>query len=204
MKKAILLFFVLTSFLIYQPQKAFSSDNASDPKSFVPWGKFMLSGAPSEDKDNSKLYGAELQFNWRFNVPLSIGFHGLLQKQEYGTFDTNRWGLGLSLNYYMNFDKFTPYIGIKRTYYGGFGQKEEALDCLYCSDIEEDYSGGETFATIGTSINRWIFQIDVRISDERSEWSEDAYDPWGVGPTYNRDFDGIPDPEFIYSIGYSW
>jgi hypothetical protein len=84
------------------------------------------------------------------------------------------------------------------------GDTEESLDCLYCSDVEEDYSGGEAFVTTGLIANGWTLQVDWRITDNRSEWSENAYDPWHVGPSYNEEFDGIPDPELVFHIGYSW
>ncbi len=166
---------------------AFAEESVEKNQEDVPKWTFLLSGSPSEDEESSQLYGAELQLNWRFNSPFVVGFHGMIQKQDYDVVDTSRWGLGLSLNYYFNnLGSYRPYIAIKRTYYGGFGQTQEALDCLYCSDVEEDYSGGETYATIGTIINRWVFQFDMRISDDRSDWSQDAYDPYGVGATYHN------------------
>ena len=166
---------------------AFAEESVEKDQEDVPKWTFLLSGSPSEDEESSQLYGAELQLNWRFNSPFVVGFHGMIQKQDYDVVDTSRWGLGLSLNYYFNnLGSYRPYIAIKRTYYGGFGQTQEALDCLYCSDVEEDYSGGETYATIGTIINRWVFQFDMRISDDRSDWSQDAYDPYGVGATYHN------------------
>lgn len=183
----------------------FAEESGEKNQVDVPKWTFLLSGSPSEDEESSQLYGAELQLNWRFNSPFVVGFHGMIQKQDYDIVDTSRWGLGLSLNYY--FDKlgsYRPYIAIKRTYYGGFGQTQDALDCTYCSDVEEEYSGGETFATIGTIINRWVIQLDVRISDDRSEWSQDAYDPYGVGATYYNSARNIPDPDFLFHVGYSW
>ena len=166
---------------------AFAEESVEKNQEDVPKWTFLLSGSPSEDEESSQLYGAELQLNWRFNSPFVVWFHGMIQKQDYDVVDTSRWGLGLSLNYYFNnLGSYRPYIAIKRTYYGGFGQTQEALDCLYCSDVEEDYSGGETYATIGTINNRWGFQFDMRISDDRSDWSQDAYDPYGVGATYHN------------------
>lgn len=182
----------------------FFSTTVSAKPNFVPRAIFLLAATPSSEIDSSELYGAELQFNWRFESPFAVGFHGILQNQEYGDFDSGRWGLGVSLNYYLNLNSLQPYVGIKRTYYGGFGQSQEALDCLYCSDVEEDYSGGETFVTIGTIINRWTFQVDMRVSDEKSGWSESANDPWGVGQSYSDNFEGIPDPKYIFEVGYSW
>ncbi len=181
-----------------------ASENGVSSGNLVPKVVLLASASPSGDVDSSKIYGAELQGNWRFYSSFTIGFHGLLQKQEYGDFEEPRWGLGASLNYYHNIGSWLPYIGVKRTYYGGFGKTQDALDCLNCSDIEEEYSGGETFLSLGVVINNWTIQVDRRLSDNRSDWSENAYDPWGVGQSYDKSFEGIPDPEIVFHLGYSW
>jgi len=173
-------------------------------KQGVPVVTFLVSGSQSSDIDYSQIFGAELQYNWRLGGGFALGFHGMFQNQEYGPVDTDRWGLGVSFNYYLPFDSVMPYIGIKRTYYGSAESDGEALDCLYCSDEDTDYEGGETFATAGLIIHRWTVQIDYRLTDEGSDWSSGGYDPWGVGPSWNDQYDGVPDPEMIFSLGYSW
>lgn len=166
----------------------------------------LLSGSSGDSLGASQVYGLELQYNWTPGVQNSfaVGFHGMLQNQQWGDLDADRWGLGVSANYYFKFESFRPYIGVKRTYYGGFGQTGEALDCLQCSDVDESYDGGETFATIGLLINRFTFQIDTRISNDRSSYSEAGNDPWGVGATWYDRYDGIPDPDYIFSVGYAF
>ncbi len=179
-------------------------NEVAPPGIHVPQAVALVSVATSEDEDTSKIFGAEIQYNFVSDKPVIFGLHGMAQRQEYGTFSEWRYGVGLSLNHYFNFVSFKPYIALKQTYYFGLGETQEALDCLYCSDVEEDYSGGETYLTFGIKKNRWTVQIDSRISDNRSDWSKESDDPWGVGYSGSQGFHGIPDPEIILHIGYSW
>jgi hypothetical protein len=195
----ILPLFAFTCSAVAQVDQDMATDHHNEPF-FV----LLISGSGSEDVDSSKILGAEMQLNWRNSTPFTFGFHGMIQQQKYGEFDNERWGVGVSVNHYFQTESLKPYIGIKNTWYFGMGDTEEALDCLYCSDIEEDYSGGEAFVTAGLIANGWTLQVDWRITDNRSEWSENAYDPWGVGASYRDEFDGIPDPEVVFHVGYSW
>ncbi len=179
------------------------SSNLFAVEAYPPTGIVYGSIATSEGTDNSKILGLELQYNKYLQESLAVGFHGMIQNQQYKQLDTERYGLGLSLNYYFTFESTKPFIGIKKIWYGIlFEDKQEALDCLYCSDIKEDYSGGESYLSFGFSSGQWIFQIDKRISDNRSDWSESAYDPYGVGQSYYKSLNGIPDPEILFQIGY--
>ncbi|MDX1735506.1 MAG: hypothetical protein R3228_14120 [Halioglobus sp.] len=170
----------------------------------VPVFQLLFSGSPSDAIDRSKVWGVEMQGNLELGSGFALGLHGMLQNQEYGTIDTDRWGVGASLNYYMNLDQLRPFVGVKRTYYGELGGHEDALDCLYCSDVDEDYEGGEDYLTAGLIFNKLVLQLDYRLSDRGSDWSESGYDPWGVGPTFYDSFDGVPDPEYILHIGFAF
>lgn len=171
----------------------------------IPKNALFFSITPGSEINSSQLYGLEIQGNVPMGTSAAIGIHGMLQSQKYGPMSVPRWGLGISLNYYMQLGAWKPYIGVKRTYYGSFGgSNEKALDCLNCSDHSESYSGGESFASIGTNIGTWTVQIDSRISDDRSAWSEGAYDPWGVGANWSKSYSGVPDPKVIIQIGTTW
>lgn len=181
----------------------FLSTSIYAAESYPPNGIVYGSIATSEGADSSKILGLELQWNKYVQESLAIGFHGMIQNQQYSQLDTERYGLGLSLNYYFDFETVKPFIGVKTIWFGIlFGDKQEALDCLYCSDVKAKYSGGESYLSIGFSSGQWIFQIDKRISDNRSDYSESAYDPYGVGQSYSKSLNRIPDPEILIQIGY--
>jgi hypothetical protein len=87
-------------------------------------------------------------------------------------------------------------------HYFGLGNTEEALDCIYCSNTEEDYSGKNSFITLGLNFERLYLGLDYRISNNNSDWNVVANDPWGVGSNYSYSENGIPDPTYIINIGY--
>lgn len=184
--------------------KALSQEQIDQPLRHPPSLIVLLSTSASESDETSGVYGLEAQANWNFVDSFTLGFHGGVHRQRFKELDINRWAVGLSLNYYFNIHNYLPYVGIKRTYYGSFGKTQDALDCLYCSDVSESYSGGETFATIGSVIHNWVLQVDFRLSNERSSWEESAHDPWGVGASYYHEMNEITEPEYMFHIGYSW
>ncbi len=195
--------FVATMCCIFSVQ-AVANNEKAEPAIGIPAGTFLFSTTLSDSPTSAGLWGGELQFNIKKDeFPLAIGLHGVFQKQSFSVVDTWRWGLGASINFYQQIGAAQLYLGAKTlTYYGG-GQKEKALDCLYCSNVEESYSGGENFITTGIIINHWVIQVDRRITDNKSKWSESAYDPYGVGASYYNAI-SIPDPEFIFHIGRSF
>lgn len=170
----------------------------------VPGVVLLASGSPGDDIDRSSVWGGQLQGNLALGSGFSLGLHGLLQNQEYGDIEADRWGVGASLNYYHRVGNARPFVGLKRTYYGELGGSEEALDCLYCSDVNEEYEGGEDYLSLGIIIDRFVMQVDYRLSDRGSDWSESGYDPWGVGPTFYDSFDGVPDPQYTVHIGVAF
>ncbi|MCS5550682.1 MAG: hypothetical protein NZ811_04085 [Gammaproteobacteria bacterium] len=180
---------------------AYSQDGGSKS---VPQGVIAFQIANNETEDeSSKVVGIEGGWNINPSNPLVFGLHAAYQKQSYGSFSESRLALGLSGNYYFDYrEDLTVNLGLKFLGYFGMGNTEEALDCLYCSNTEEDYSGKNSFVTLGFNFEKLYLGVDYRISDSKSEWSENAYDPWGVGSSYSSSYDGIPDPEYVLNIGY--
>jgi hypothetical protein len=148
--------------------------------------------------------GAELQINKRITESTALGFNIMLQDQSYNDLELLRWGIGGSLNYYKKLKTMTPYIGVKGVYYGGMGKTQDALSCVYCSNVIEKYDGMEGFAIVGINFGDYIVQLDKRISNRGSSFTESANDPWGVGTSYYNNYDNIPDPDIIFSIGIPW
>lgn len=171
----------------------------------APNGGLMMNIATGESKDKSGITGLEFFLNRRSEEYNTFwGLHGAIQRQKYGTFNSSRYGLGLSLNYQTEFDSRLSF-GLKHMFFWGAGQTQKALDCLYCSNVEESYSGGESYLTVGIrTVNNWSLGVDVRLSDNRSNSTTSASDPWRVGPSYSYSYRGIPDPAIIFNLGKSW
>ena len=171
----------------------------------APKSALYLNLSPGQDRDSSSILGAEFQWNARnYTNNTFWGFHGLVQRQKYGSLDTSRWGLGLSLNYQTDFSNKAS-VGLKQTVYGGMGRTQKALDCLACSNVDEKYSGGETFFTVSLATDaNWVLKVEKRISDNRSKSSTNANDPWRVGASYSSSYKGVPDPALLISVGRSF
>lgn len=186
----------------------FSQSDSETVTVEIPTGNFNLALAASEEEDSSKMFGGALELNIT-NPENPSPIAGLLgiayESQDWGDFSSNRWNFYLGLNAFFNAGDNLGFVGVKRTFYFGDGTTEEALDCLYCSDTEEDYSGGNFFASAGIYFeNNWMAKLDFRISDNFSEWNENSYDPYGVGYSGSSSFEGIPDPKIQISVGYSF
>jgi len=162
----------------------------------------MAQLSPDNNDDKSSVLGIELQANFPVSESFVLGVHANLQEQTYGDIAPVRAGGGISLNYYKRLNTMTPYMGIKRTYYDEWIAKtQDALSCLYCSNVLQNYSGMEDFATVGINFGDWIIQLDKRISDNGSTFTESANDPWGVGASYYNNYSNVPDPDIILSVG---
>ena len=181
---------------------ALSQEVDLNKKHGAPVVSFMVQFSSNNNDDRSSVLGIEAQVNLPVSELFVLGFHGNMQKQKYGDIEPGRVGGGVSLNYYLPLNTMTPYIGIKRTYYDEFFSKtQDALDCLYCSNVLKDYSGKEDFVTVGINFGNSIVQLDIRTSDNRSKLTESANDPWGVGASYYNNYSNVPDPDIILSIG---
>lgn len=151
------------------------------------------------DVDAGRFFSGSNRLAWLLNIGV--------QEQDILSDSVKRYTAGLSYNYFFRTqtgeESIRPFIGVKRTYYFGRGSREEALDCINCSDVEEDYSGGNFFAVLGirTGTNL-VLKAEYRLSDKGSKYSKSAYDPYGVGPEYDYGLNNIPDPMIILSIGY--
>ena len=149
----------------------------------IPTGNFNLALATSEEEDSSKMFGGALEVNLT-NPENPSPIAGLLgiayESQDWGDFSSNRWNFYLGLNAFFNAGDNLGFVGVKRTFYFGDGTTEEALDCLYCSDTEEDYSGGNFLLLLASILKTIDGKADFRISDNFSEWNENSYDPYGL------------------------
>lgn len=169
----------------------------------IPAALFLVSMSRPESATNSKVFGGELQLNLKVSkFPFAIGLHGIYDGQKFNGLDLTRYGVGASVNYYKQIGSTLLYLGVKKLYYSGLGKTADALDCLYCSNVEEKYSGRENYASAGIIVNKWVIQIDKRISDNKSQWSKSANDPWGVGASYYQSA-SIPNPQILFHIGYA-
>lgn len=173
---------------------------------FVPRGALILQVSTGDElNEKSSILGFEGSYN--FNPDSNYVFGGIFgyQKQDYGTFSEDRFSIGLSVNrYFETSGNASYYAGVKWLFYTGMGNTEEALDCLYCSDIDESYSGNNAFLAAGLISRNWLFGIEYLLTSNTSEFNLDAYDPWGVGSNYDYDYEGIPDPKLILNIGYAF
>ena len=199
MKRLFLLF--LFSFFIDAQEDV---DTADESSLAVPAGNFYFVTATSEEEDSSTLAGGGIEINWSDGQSPLAGLVGIAyESQEWGNFSSERWNFYLGANAFFDIGSNVGFVGIKRTFYFGDGQTEEALDCTYCSNVEEEYSGGNFFGSVGMYFdNNWMAQLQVRLSDNFSEWNENSYDPYGVGYSGSSSFKGIPDPKIQFSIGY--
>ena len=199
MKRLFLLF--LFSFFVDAQEDV---DTADESSLAVPAGNFYFVTATSEEEDSSTLVGGGIEINWSDGQSPLAGLVGIAyESQEWGNFSSERWNFYLGANAFFDIGSNVGFVGIKRTFYFGDGQTEEALDCLSCSNVEEEYSGGNFFGSVGMYFdNNWMAQLQVRISDNFSEWNENSYDPYGVGYSGSSSFEGIPDPKIQFSIGY--
>lgn len=193
---------LVPSFLFFLLLAPFA--NSSETSNLgVPKGAISYQASSSEAyNESSKISGIEVFWNLNPEENFVWAVVGAYQNQDYGTFSESRYALGLSANYYYLNPNVTVNLGLKYMHYFGLGNTEEALDCLSCSNIEEDYSGKNSFVTLGFNFEKLYLGLDYRISDNKSEWSEVANDPWGVGSNYSSNYEGIPDPEYVINIGY--
>jgi hypothetical protein len=170
----------------------------------IPTGSISLQLSPSDKvNESSGILGAELQYNVNRESQVNFGLHFGYQEQSYGDFSEGRFTLGISANKYFKYGKNKLInVGIKYLHYEGMGKNEDALDCTYCSDIKESYSGSNSFFTLGLNVSKLYLAIDYRITDKNSDWSENANDPYALGPSYNNEVPGIPDPNWVLNIGY--
>tara|TARA_B100000963_G_C22343020_1_gene543813 strand:+ start:53 stop:661 length:609 start_codon:yes stop_codon:yes gene_type:complete len=170
----------------------------------IPAGSLYFISAFNEEEDSSTLVGGGIEINWSDGQSPLAGLIGIAyESQDWGNFSSERWNFYLGANAFFDVGSNMGSIGIKRTLYFGDGQTEEALDCIYCSNVEEEYSGGNFFASVGMYFdNNWMAQLQVRLSDKFSDWNENSYDPFGVGYSGSSSFKGIPDPKVQFSIGY--
>ena len=181
---------------------ASSQEEVLEKEHGIPVASIMAQLSPDNNDDRSSVLGVEFQVNFPVSESFVLGIHANLQEQEYGDIAPVRVGGGVSLNYYKRLNTMTTYMGIKRTYYDEWIAKtQDALDCLYCSNVLQDYSGMEDFATVGINFGDWIVQLDKRISDNGSKFTESANDPWGVGVSRYNNYSNVPDPDIILSIG---
>jgi len=187
---------------LFASNAATSQEEYVEKNHGIPVGSIMVQLSPDNNDDKSSVLGIELQANFPVSESFVLGVHANLQEQTYGDIAPVRAGGGISLNYYKRLNTMTPYMGIKRTYYDEWIAKtQDALSCLYCSNILQNYSGMEDFATVGINFGDWIIQLDKRISDNGSTFTESANDPWGVGASYYNNYSNVPDPDIILSVG---
>ncbi|MBT6752310.1 MAG: hypothetical protein HOA74_01330 [Candidatus Thioglobus sp.] len=180
----------------------FAEEESLEKEHGIPGGSLMIQLSPENNDDRSSVLGMEVQANFLISESFAFGVHGMLQEQKYGDIAPTRLGYGASLNYYKQLNTMTPYIGVKKIYYEEWISKtQDALDCLYCSNVLQSYEGDESFATMGVNFGNWIIQLDKRISDNGSKLTESANDPWGVGASYYNNYSNVPDPDIILSIG---
>lgn len=184
-------------FLITSLSYSMESNGGEVPKGAI---SYQTSSSDSQD-ESSKISGIELFLNLNPYENYVWGIVGAYQDQDYGSFSESRYALGLSLNYYFLNPNVTFNLGLKYMHYFGLGNTEEALDCIYCSNTEEDYSGKNSFITLGLNFERLYLGLDYRISNNNSDWNVVANDPWGVGSNYSYSENGIPDPTYIINIG---
>ena len=170
----------------------------------VPKYALSLVASGSDDIKKSSIFGIEGEWSFKRFDSSAFVLSGLVHRQNWGKFNESRWGLGLGYNYYFRAGDWSPFIGLKRTAYFGLGQTQEALDCLRCSNVNEKYSGGETFLLVGGHNGKWKFQVDARLSNEQSKFSLSSFDPWGVGASGSKTYSGIPDPRVTLHLGLIW
>lgn len=176
----------------------------------VPAGLVNLQASGAGDDDSSEVLGIEGL--WNFSRSSGFAWGALLSYQsqkfefESGTrFNETRLGLGISANQYFALsENIRGWAGVKYLYFTGMGQTEEALDCLYCSNVKEDYNGSNAFGSFGIISGRTNISLDFRLTDKASSFVETANDPFGVGPSYRREADGIPDPQWVLNVGYAF
>lgn len=124
-----------------------------------------------------------------------------------------RWQYGYGIYfrpigfYSLSSDKqLYPFIGMKQLWLRGLGQLQEALDCLYCSDISESYSiDSNLYLISGLSwrLHRWdvYTSLEVRLTDNKGSFGEIAHDPWDVGPEFDRVYGPYTEPKVMFSVG---
>ena len=199
MKKLFLIF--LFSFFVNAQENI---DTANEPNIKIPIGSFYVNTSASEEEDSSTIdWGVGAEINWSDGKSPLAGLIGIsYEGQEWGYFYSNRWNFYLGANVFFDLGTNVMSIGIKRSFYFGDGQTEEALDCTYCSNEYEDYSGGNYFGSLGIYFdNNWMAQLQIRLSDNLSKWNQTANDPYGVGYSGTSSFEGIPDPKMLFLIG---
>jgi len=159
--KANMALFLLTAFLLQGTANSREIDSKKNHG--IPVGSIMVQLSPDNNDDRSSVLGIELQANFPVLESFVLGVHANLQEQTYGDIAPVRAGGGISLNYYKRLNTMTPYMGIKRTYYDEWIAKtQDALSCLYCSNVLQNYSGMEDFATVGVNFGDWVIQLDKR------------------------------------------
>lgn len=172
----------------------------------VPQGALILQVSTGDElNEKSSILGFEGSYN--FNPDSNYVFGGIFgyQKQDYGSFGEDRFSIGLSVNrYFETSNSANYYAGVKWLFYTGMGTTEDALDCLYCSNVDESYSGNNAFLSAGLISGNWLFGIEYLLTSNTSDFNLDAYDPWGVGSNYDYGLQGIPDPKLIFNIGYAF
>lgn len=190
--------------LILATSNSFSQ--SIDGENIRPRGALLLQVSTGDElNEKSSILGFEGSYN--FNPDSDYVYGGIFgyQKQDYGSFSEDRFSIGLSFNrYFETSGSASYYAGVKWLLYTGMGNTEEALDCLYCSDVDESYSGNNAFLSAGLISGNWLIGIEYLLTSNTSEFNLDANDPWGVGSNYDYDYEGIPDPKLIFNIGYAF
>jgi len=95
-----------------------------------------------------------------------------------------------------------PFIGIRSIWYTGFGITGDALDRLYSSDIWESYESNNNFhLSFGFLWGIILIRTDIRLTNNTGNFSVGAYDPFGVGPSYYYEVNGVDESKVMIHIG---
>lgn len=96
-----------------------------------------------------------------------------------------------------------PFIGVRGMWLSGIGQTQQALDCLYCSDTEASYRGGENaYLAMGYMWQHIIVRFDVRVTNKEGYYGESAYDPFHVGPSYDYQQGPYWEPRVMITVAW--
>ena len=96
----------------------------------------------------------------------------------------------------------TPFIGFRSIWYSGFGKTNDALDSLYSSDAYENYeSNNNIHLSFGFVWAVLLFRADIRLTNNNGNFSTGAYDPYGIGPSYYYEVNGVDETRIMFHLG---
>jgi len=131
---------------------------------------------------------------------------GMVMPTGYDNFMTLDFGFTIGKTIYKDKPnsgryKTMIYLAAEPKFSTSIGEQGDALDCLYCSDWDIEYTNMSLYISANVVHKKFWGALLFRLAGEEQTWDSDWHDPWGVGGS-GSESGSFAEPKVMLAIGF--